>query len=266
MIIYNKKWSIFYYYFKARTCEEPADILNGHKSSTCHYFTCKVVYHCQAGFELLGKAEYNCLSDGTWNPSDLPTCVRESQFITPWSKFFHLDELFYSVAVQCPIPESPVYGKSLYTSVTFNSFVNYECKYGYMLVGDGNRRCGADKKWTGPEPVCKGDSKLGSPCSVSWLFILFCQKSTVGVRDSSIMGGWKGQGPRSTLWSFSTVSKARLLRGRIVLFVNQMGLGLIPCLNAMVDFNLLEKKNWGWMMAPILERGFLQLSFIKNFA
>lgn len=59
-------------------------------------------------------------------------------------------------AVQCPAPESPRHGKAIYTSCSYNSVVSYECKYGYTLVGDETRRCGADKKWTGTQPVCKG--------------------------------------------------------------------------------------------------------------
>jgi len=47
----------------------------------------------------------------------------------------------------------------VFTSVSFNSNVAYECKYGYMLVGEGSRRCGPDKKWTGREPTCEGKNK-----------------------------------------------------------------------------------------------------------
>ncbi|CAH0717600.1 unnamed protein product, partial [Brenthis ino] len=57
--------------------------------------------------------------------------------------------------VQCPPPEAPRHGKAVYTSCAYNSVVSYECKYGYRLVGDATRRCGADKKWSGTQPVCK---------------------------------------------------------------------------------------------------------------
>ena len=58
-----------------------------------------------------------CQSDGTWTPSELPTCV----------------------PVQCPIPDSPVNGKAMYTAVAYKSVVSYECKYGFMIVGDATR-------------------------------------------------------------------------------------------------------------------------------
>lgn len=59
-------------------------------------------------------------------------------------------------AVQCPVPEAPRHGRAIYTSCAYNSIVSYECKYGYRLVGDNTRRCGADKKWSGQQPSCKG--------------------------------------------------------------------------------------------------------------
>lgn len=70
--------------------------------------------------------------------------------------FFFL--VFFSVvtAVQCPPPENPKNGKAIYTSCSYNSVVSYECKYGFTLVGESSRRCGADRKWSGQIPVCKG--------------------------------------------------------------------------------------------------------------
>lgn len=59
-------------------------------------------------------------------------------------------------AVQCPTPENPLFGTAIFTSVSYNSVVSYDCKYGYMLVGERTRKCGADKKWTGATPKCQG--------------------------------------------------------------------------------------------------------------
>lgn len=58
-------------------------------------------------------------------------------------------------AVQCPPPENPKNGKAIYTTCSYNSVVSYECKYGFTLVGEGSRRCGADRKWSGQLPTCK---------------------------------------------------------------------------------------------------------------
>lgn len=62
-------------------------------------------------------------------------------------------------AVQCPTPENPKNGKAIFTSFSYNSVVSYECNYGFTLVGESSRRCGADKKWSGQLPSCKGKMK-----------------------------------------------------------------------------------------------------------
>ncbi|XP_041978220.1 uncharacterized protein LOC121732407 isoform X2 [Aricia agestis] len=119
-----------------RSCGEPGDVPHGWVTADCHSFGCRAVVQCGQGFELVGKAERYCQADGAWAPKELPTCVLVTQ-------------------VQCPPPEAPRHGKAVYTSCAYNSVVSYECKYGYRLVGDATRRCGADKKWSGAQPVCK---------------------------------------------------------------------------------------------------------------
>ncbi|CAH2250497.1 jg9593 [Pararge aegeria aegeria] len=119
-----------------RSCGEPGDAPHGWVTADCHTFGCRAVVQCGQGFELVGKAERYCQADGFWAPKELPTCVLVTQ-------------------VQCPPPEAPRHGKAVYTSCAYNSVVSYECKYGYRLVGDATRRCGADKKWSGTQPMCK---------------------------------------------------------------------------------------------------------------
>ncbi|CAB3232406.1 unnamed protein product [Arctia plantaginis] len=119
-----------------RSCGEPGDVPHGWVTADCHTFGCRAVFQCGQGFELVGKAERYCQADGAWAPKELPTCVLVTQ-------------------VQCPPPEAPRHGKAVYTSCAYNSVVSYECKYGYRLVGDATRRCGADKKWSGLQPMCK---------------------------------------------------------------------------------------------------------------
>lgn len=58
-------------------------------------------------------------------------------------------------AVQCPTPESPKNGQAIFTSVSYNSIVSYKCQFGFTLVGESSRRCGADRKWSSVLPVCK---------------------------------------------------------------------------------------------------------------
>jgi hypothetical protein len=63
---------------------------------------------------------------------------------------------FILEAVQCSIPEDPVNGRALYTSVSYDSIVRYECRYGYKLHGLSNRTCSSNKQWSGESPKCEG--------------------------------------------------------------------------------------------------------------
>ena len=60
------------------------------------------------------------------------------------------------LAIHCPIPEDPLNGRALYTSVSFGSTVRYECRHQFSLVGNTTRICGAKKEWEGETPICKG--------------------------------------------------------------------------------------------------------------
>uniref|UniRef100_A0A1B6MNE1 Sushi, von Willebrand factor type A, EGF and pentraxin domain-containing protein 1 n=3 Tax=Cicadellinae TaxID=33370 RepID=A0A1B6MNE1_9HEMI len=119
-----------------RSCGAPQDTAHGWHAGECYTFGCRVVYHCADGFELVGRNERTCQTDGTWFPKDLPACV----LVT---------------AVQCPPPENPSHGKAIFTSCSYNSVVSFECDYGYTLLGESTRRCGADKKWSGTMPKCQ---------------------------------------------------------------------------------------------------------------
>ncbi|XP_031618739.1 uncharacterized protein LOC116337915 isoform X2 [Contarinia nasturtii] len=126
-----------------RSCGQPTDPTHGWHAGECYTFGCRITYHCGEGYELVGKSERFCQATGDWSPKEMPTCV----LVT---------------SVVCPIPESPKNGKAIYTSLSYNSIVSYECRYGYTLVNDSSRRCGADRKWSGSLPTCK-EINCGSP-------------------------------------------------------------------------------------------------------
>ena len=42
----------------------------------------------------------------------------------------------------------------LILNISFQSVVSYKCNYGFMLLGNGTRTCGADQTWTGEDPTC----------------------------------------------------------------------------------------------------------------
>ncbi|KAG5681085.1 hypothetical protein PVAND_010551 [Polypedilum vanderplanki] len=135
-----------------RSCGQPVDPANsGWHAGECYTYGCRITYHCGEGYELVGKQAADCQADGVWAPKEVPTCV----LVT---------------AVQCPQPDNPRNGKAIYTSVSYNSVVSYECRYGYTLIGESSRRCGADKKWSGSLPQCK-EINCGHPGTLynGWL-------------------------------------------------------------------------------------------------
>ena len=62
------------------------------------------------------------------------------------------------LAVSCPAPVNPPFGRVMFNSVTYNSLISYECNYGYMIVGETVRRCERNKIWTGLQPICRGNT------------------------------------------------------------------------------------------------------------
>ncbi|XP_050520065.1 sushi, von Willebrand factor type A, EGF and pentraxin domain-containing protein 1 isoform X2 [Daktulosphaira vitifoliae] len=123
-----------------RTCGSPSIISNGWHQGDCTDFGCRIYYKCADEYELIGKSERLCHSDGYWVPKEPPSCV----------------------PVDCGPPENPFNGNAIFTSTSYNSVVSYECKFGNLLSGEPTRRCGADGKWSGITPSCQ-EIDCGSP-------------------------------------------------------------------------------------------------------
>merc|ERR1719192_2077422 len=114
-------------------CGPPEELLHGRAIPDCTTFRCQVTYSCSPGFMINGHGTRICGADGVWTSGELPTCV----------------------PVQCDIPDNPINGKALYTATAYKSVVSYECKYGYMIIGEDTRTCGEDRQWTGKAPECR---------------------------------------------------------------------------------------------------------------
>ena len=117
---------------EAIQCGPAQTIAHSSQEATCSHYRCELTYHCQPGFSMIGERTILCQSDGTWSQSQLPTCI----------------------PAQCRIPESPLNGKAVYTTVSYKSVVSFQCSYGFMLAGNGTRTCQADQQWSGRQPHC----------------------------------------------------------------------------------------------------------------
>ncbi|ERL92458.1 hypothetical protein D910_09772, partial [Dendroctonus ponderosae] len=58
-----------------RSCGSPTQIPHGYHAGECYTFGCRISYHCVESYELVGKGDRFCQSDGNWSPKELPTCV-----------------------------------------------------------------------------------------------------------------------------------------------------------------------------------------------
>ena len=56
--------------------------------------------------------------------------------------------------IVCPGPIKPEYGYFDGKDFTFDKSITFGCDSGYSLVGNRERRCTKDRKWSGEQPVC----------------------------------------------------------------------------------------------------------------
>ncbi|XP_037078629.1 protein lev-9-like, partial [Pollicipes pollicipes] len=174
-LMYNEtaKWFGPDMYCEPKRCSSARQIENGIMENNCSNFLCRASYQCNQGFELVGRANTYCQSDGSWQPSELPTC-------TP---------------VRCAPPRQPLNGHVSLKASTFSSTAQYSCARGFMLLGDATRTCLPSKQWSGQEPVCEAPSEIdcgkpgplhngwigGNSTSMNAQITFHCNKDTVRV-------------------------------------------------------------------------------------
>jgi len=75
----------------AKSCGHPGDIDNGVRDGVAHTFTSRVTYSCNDGYELVGRANRYCQSNGQWS-GVLPSC-RRMHCLTYFFEFLSLKPL-----------------------------------------------------------------------------------------------------------------------------------------------------------------------------
>ena len=63
--------------------------------------------------------------------------------------------IFPCTAVNCGSLNNPSNGKVSVNGSTFRSVATYKCKSGFSLVGDKQRICQSNGKWSRNAPTCK---------------------------------------------------------------------------------------------------------------
>ncbi|XP_061388329.1 sushi, von Willebrand factor type A, EGF and pentraxin domain-containing protein 1 [Musca vetustissima] len=121
-----------------RSCGQPPDPANGWHSGECYTYGCKITYNCGTGYELVGKHERTCQSDGSWTPKELPTCV--SPCLVPSvenGKYYKVEP--HTIELSDKPSLTPL---STYEEIQSNEFITLECEEGYKIQGAGQLRCG----------------------------------------------------------------------------------------------------------------------------
>ena len=97
-------------------------------------FGSAVHFKCLPGFVLVGVSKLVCQADRTWNARS-PVCV----------------------PIKCPIEKLPANAKLISRNYTFQGSEVYGCETGYEVGGGSRqRRCMANRTWSGVKLYCKG--------------------------------------------------------------------------------------------------------------
>lgn len=56
---------------------------------------------------------------------------------------------------RCPTPDAPANGNVFFSSIVFQSTINYTCTEGYVLYGNNSSQCLHTAMWSNPAPQCK---------------------------------------------------------------------------------------------------------------
>ncbi|XP_053381384.1 protein lev-9-like isoform X3 [Mercenaria mercenaria] len=115
-----------------RSCGFPGDIDNGWRTGYAFTYPNKVNYYCHDGFELIGDGYRTCQADGMWT-GNKPSCE----------------------PVTCPSLFAPVYGHMYGDGTGYGTVIRFECDDGYKNVGSTERRCQADRTWSGHSAKCE---------------------------------------------------------------------------------------------------------------
>ncbi|KAK6478151.1 beta-2-glycoprotein 1-like [Huso huso] len=93
----------------------------------------EIIYQCNPGYRITAGSRKNiCKATGTW-PSPTMKCSPKL----------------------CSYPGPLVNGHVLFSSLEFQTTVNFTCLEGYILHGHNDSECQHDSTWSNPLPVCK---------------------------------------------------------------------------------------------------------------
>ncbi|XP_078575446.1 sushi, von Willebrand factor type A, EGF and pentraxin domain-containing protein 1-like isoform X3 [Branchiostoma floridae x Branchiostoma japonicum] len=124
-------------------CGQPGEVLNGYLKGSDFTYQQSVVYYCEEGYNLVGEGRRTCKEDRKWSGEE-PQCS----------------------PVSCGDPGTITHGRLEGRDFTYNQTVTYRCDVGFELRGTKQRRCLANRAWSGETPTCDPVS-CGQPDSIT---------------------------------------------------------------------------------------------------
>ncbi|XP_055511010.1 zona pellucida sperm-binding protein 3 receptor-like isoform X4 [Leucoraja erinacea] len=131
----DSTWTTLQLKCELRNCGNPGEIMNGYSQAPKTTFGSKVTFHCETGYQVVGRSYQLCTVDG-WD-GQIPTC-----------KAVTCDELppiMNGVAPSPPNRENWKYGM----------VARYSCDENYSLIGAVELACTETGEWNNELPTCR---------------------------------------------------------------------------------------------------------------
>ncbi|XP_032898129.1 complement receptor type 1 [Amblyraja radiata] len=139
----DSTWTTLQLKCELRNCGNPGEIMNGYSQAPKTTFGSKVTFHCETGYQVVGRSYQLCTADG-WD-GQIPTC-----------KAVTCDELppiMNGVAPSPPNRENWKYGM----------VARYSCDENYSLIGAVELVCTETGEWNNELPTCRAVSCAAPP-------------------------------------------------------------------------------------------------------
>ena len=66
-----------FFFYIARECNRLEDPINGHVVVASYQVGGVAIFHCDHGYEIKGHTRALCMSNGEFEPSEVPECERK---------------------------------------------------------------------------------------------------------------------------------------------------------------------------------------------
>uniref|UniRef100_A0ABM5FRU3 Sushi, von Willebrand factor type A, EGF and pentraxin domain-containing protein 1 isoform X2 n=1 Tax=Pogona vitticeps TaxID=103695 RepID=A0ABM5FRU3_9SAUR len=129
---FSKEWSDVAPTCERVSCAVPRKPMNGTVKGETFTYGSVIQYDCDPGFQLNGPEKRTCQADQKWDGNE-PICI----------------------PISCGRVPGLENGRVTGEEYTFQKYIEYSCREGFLLEGIQKRVCLADGSWSGNTPVCR---------------------------------------------------------------------------------------------------------------